>query len=198
MSTEGIVKFFSEIGFLKRYRTSGFYMVGEVNPPTVAEHSYRAAAIASVLAELEGADVEKVACMLLFHDMPESRVGDQNKVSARYFKKNEAEQKAALEQVQDLPAGLASRILNYRKEFEERNTKEGIVAKDADWLEQAITAKELVEKGYHGAQNWIDNVEKALETDSAKEILKLVKGSDFTNSWWQGLKKMTYKKLEDK
>lgn len=197
MSVEGISKFFSEIGFLKRYKTSGFYLVGVENPPTVAEHSYRAAIIGAVLAEMEGVSPEKVAFILLFHDTAEARIGDQNKVSARYFKKNEAEEKAGVEQVQDLPAGLASKILTGRKELDERNTKEGIVAKDTDWLEQAITAKELVEKGYKGAQNWIDNVEKALETESAKEILKQVQNDkDFTNSWWQGLKKMTYKKLD--
>lgn len=196
MSTEGIVKLFLELGYLKRLKHNGLMMAGVESPDSIAEHSFRAAIIAAVLAELEGANPEKIAFMLLFHDLPESRVGDQNKVSARYFKIKEAEDRAAMEQVQELPAGLASRILNSRKEFEERDTKEGIVAKDADWLEMAITAKEYVEKGYSGAQNWIDNVEKALETDSAKEILKLVKESDFTNSWWQGLKKMTYKKLD--
>lgn len=195
---EGIMKFFSEMGYLKRYRTSGFYLTGVEHPPTVAEHSFRAAIIGAVLAEMEGLSPEKVAFILLFHDSVEARIGNQNKVSARYFRKNEAEVAAGIEQVQNLPAELAAMILEGRKELDERHTKEGVVAKDADWLEQAIAAKELVERGYAGAENWIDNVEKALETESAKEILKQVRKSEFTNSWWQGLKKMTYKKLDDR
>lgn len=79
----------------------------------------------------------------------------------------------------------------------ERNTKEGIIAKDADWLEQAIQAKVYMETGYKGAEDIINNVGAALETDSAKEILaEIRKNPDFLNSWWQGLKKMTYQKLK--
>lgn len=63
-----------------------------------------------------------------------------------------------------------------------------------------MQAKILVEQGFVGAEDWINNVEKALETESAKKILAEIRGmKDFTNCWWQGLKKMTYKKLaEDK
>jgi len=79
---------------------------------------------------------------------------------------------------------------------EERTTPEGVVAQDADWLECAIQAKLYLEKG-HDCSEWIKNTEKALETESAKEILKLIKQEkDFTTLWWQGLKKMTYKKLD--
>lgn len=197
MATEDLVKFFSEMGYLKRLKHNGLMMAGVQNPDSIAEHSFRTAIIGYFLAEMEGADKEKVAVMCLFHDVPESRVGDQNKVSARYFETEEAENTAFGEQIENLPAEIMADLLQNRIESVNRSTKEGIVAKDADWLETAMTAKEYLEAGHKGAQNWIDNVEKALETESAKEILKLVKETDFTNFWWQGLKKMTYKKMKE-
>ena len=89
----------------------------------------------------------------------------------------------------------SKRKVGAKEKCENRNTKEGIVAKDADWLELAFQAKQYIDQGHLAAQNWIDNVEKALETDSAKELLKEMQKTNFTD-WLIGLKKMTYKKLE--
>jgi len=74
-------------------------------------------------------------------------------------------------------------------------TKEGIIAKDADWLEQAFQAKEYVDTGYPAAKNWIDNVAAAVETESAKKIIAKMRKTEFTE-WYKGLKRMTYKKLK--
>lgn len=194
--TVDIAKFFSELGMSRRYQRSGPKLSGVKNPENIAEHIFRAAQIAYVLAYLEDANPEKTASIVLFHDNGEFRVGDQTKVAARYFDISKAEKQAFDEQTDNLPESLAQRIRKLYSQFESRNTKEGVVAKDADWLETAITAKEYLELGYKGQQNWIDNVRKALETKSAKELLSYIeKQKDFTNSWWQGLKKMTYKKL---
>jgi len=197
--TSSIAKFFSELGVSRRYQRSGPKLSGVKNSENIAEHVFRAAQIAYVLAYLEEVDPEKTASMVLFHDNGELRVGDQNKVAARYFDISKTEKHAFDEQIYNLPESLAQRIGRLCSQFESRNTKEGIVARDADWLETAITAKEYLELGYKGQQNWIDNVRKALETKSAKELLRYIeKQKDFTNSWWQGLKKMTYRKLAKK
>lgn len=63
----------------------------------------------------------------------------------------------------------------------------GDVARDADYLEQAITAKEYFDIGYKSAWNWIERVEKVLKTPSAKELCGLLKKTD-SASWWNGLK----------
>lgn len=43
---------------------------------------------------MEGADVQKVVTMLVWHDMTETRSGDHNKIAARYLLgKKEAEEK---------------------------------------------------------------------------------------------------------
>ncbi len=189
--SKNIVKFLSELGVSRRLQRSGPKVSGVKNSENVAEHVYRAAQIGYILAFLEGADPEKTAAMILFHDNGEIRVGDQHKVAKRYFNIEKAEEKAFKEQVKNLPDKLSQRITQLFNEFNRRKTKEAIVAKDADWLEAAITAKEYLERGYQGQIQWIKNVKKALNTDSAKQLLNLiVQENDFINVWWKKLKKL--------
>ena len=197
MDQENIKKFFSEVNMLKRLEHVGFKLAGVEKTDSLADHTLASAQIAYVLGFLEGADPEKCAVINLFHDNHETRIGDHNKVSARYLDTDEAETTAELEQFTNLPEELQKRIIGLLEEKRARGTKEGIVAQDADWLETAIQAKIYLDRGFIGCQDWIDNVEKALETVSAKEILELIKNDDdFTNCWWRGLKRMTYEKLE--
>ncbi len=196
MDFKKITNFIFELSQLKRQRHIGFQLAGVKNPDTVAEHALRAAQIGYILASMEGdANPDKVATMLVIHDNAETRLGDQNKVAARYFSKKEAEQNVNREQLDNLGEKIQKKWSAYLREYEERNTKEGIIAKDADWLEVAFQAKEYLDLGYYGAQEWVDNVEKALETDSAKKIMAEMKKTKFTD-WYQGLKKMTYTKLD--
>jgi putative hydrolase of HD superfamily len=193
----GIKKYFSEIEMLKRVKREGFRLAGVNDPESIADHIVVSSQIAYILGFLEGANAEKCALINLFHENSEIRLGDQHKVSARYFNNKEAEAKSETDIACNIPKEIGERILELSNEIKERKTIEGIVSKDADWLEAAIQAKIYLEQGYSGCQDWIDNVEKALETKSAKEILKLIKDdADFTNCWWRGLKKMTYEKLD--
>jgi putative hydrolase of HD superfamily len=192
-----IADFFFELGMLKRQKHYGQTLAGVKEVDSLADHTVRAAAIAYILADLEEANPEKTCLMCLVHDFPEMRVGDHHKVSARYLKVEAAEKKAFLDQLKPLPKKTKEVWLKLYQEKIERNTREGIVAQDADWLETAISAREFICQGYPALQNWIDNVKKALETQSAKELLKIIEKSEPTD-WWQGLKKMTYKKLYPK
>lgn len=195
MNTKKIVNFIFELNQLKRQRRSGFQLVGIKNPDTVAEHVMRAAQIGYILAVMEGdANPEKVATMLIIHDNGEVRVGDLNKVNARYISSQKAEENAFNDQVKNLGTEIEKKWKKYFLEYENRTTKEGIIAKDADWLEVAFQAKEYLDNGYHATKGWIENVAKAVETESAKKIIKEMKNIKYTD-WWKGLKKMTYKKL---
>lgn len=195
MDTKAIVNFIFEINLLKRLRSSGWMLAGIENPHSIAEHKLRAAQIGYILAVMEKCEnPEKVSAIVMLHDNSEARLGDQNKISARYFDKKEAETKAFSEQLEGLGEIIEKNWKGYFAEFRDRSTKEGVVARDADWLETAFQAKEYVDLGYGSAQNWIDNVEKAVETKSAKKLLEEMKKTKFTD-WWKGLKKMTYKKL---
>lgn len=197
-----ITNFIFEINQLKREHHNGLSLTGVNRPDTIAEHSLRAAQIGFIIAEMENeragtgeVSAEKVAAMLIIHDNAEARVGDQHKVSARYFDVKEAEKKAFLEQIDGLGERIENKWKSYLEEYKKRDTKEGIIAKDADWLELAFQAKEYLEVGYSSAEDIINNVDAALETESAKEIMKMMKETKFTD-WWKGLKKMTYEKLK--
>ena len=192
---KNLIKFLSEIFILKRIKREGWRLIN-AQPDSVADHLTIAAQIAYILGEMEGLAGEKCASIVLFHDNGETRILDQHKVAARYLDSQKAERNALIDQLNLLPAEISQKIKKLTEEFEKRNTPEGAVAKDADWLEVALQAKILTEQGFKFAQNWISNVKKALETKSAKIILaEILKEKDFTNCWWQGLKKMTYKKL---
>ncbi len=128
----------------------------------------------------------------MIHDNPEARIGDQDKVGARYCSNHEADQKAFSEQLDDLGDVINKKWTAYFSEYEERRTKESIIAKDANWLEQAFQAKEYLDCGFASAIDWINNVEQALETKSAKLLIKQLREIKFTD-WWSGLKKMTHK-----
>ncbi len=190
-----IVNFIFELSQLKRQVHAGWWKIGVKQPATVAEHVFRASQIGYILAVMEGANPEKVVTMLMIHDNAETRIGDQDKVAARYYSNKEAERTAFVEQTELLHQSIRQKWKEYFDEYEDRTSKEGIVAKDADWLEQAFQAKEYVDSGYKAAQNWIDNVAEAVETESAKKIIAEMKNVEFTD-WYKGLKRMTYKKLE--
>ncbi len=196
MEIKKIVNFIFELSILKKQKRSGWMLAGVNNSTSIAEHQLRAAQIGYILATMEGnKNPEKVATILLIHDNGEARIGDQNKVAARYVDKKEPELKVFAEQLEGLGEVVEQRWAQYFAEFENRSTPEGIIAKDADWLETAFQAKEYLDLGHASAQDWIDNVEKALETNSAKQIMAEMKKTKFTD-WWSDLKKMTYTKLK--
>lgn len=195
MNEKKIVNFIFESNQLKRQRHNGFQAAGVMTPDSVAEHVYRAAQIGYILAVMEGVDPEKVACILLIHDNFETRIGDQNKIAARYYSAKEAAKKAFEDQLELLGTDIEERWRNYFNQIEHRTTKEGVVAKDADWLETAFQAKEYCDMGYVSADDWIKNIESVIETKSAKLLLKQMKKTNFFD-WWQGLKKMTNHKLQ--
>jgi len=83
-----IARFIHEAGQLKKNPRSGWLSIGIKNPESIADHSWRTALIGFLLARMEGADANRVVEMCILHDLPESRIGDLNYVSARYVKKD--------------------------------------------------------------------------------------------------------------
>ncbi|HCP08202.1 MAG TPA: HAD family hydrolase [Candidatus Moranbacteria bacterium] len=181
MSEKNTVNFIFELNQLKRQKHSGWRLAGVKDPYSIADHIMRSAQIGYILASMEGnANPEKVAAIMMIHENGEARIGDQTKVGAKYFSKKEPEKNAFLDQLENLSGSIADKWKEYYREIEERNTPEGIIAKDADWLETAFQAKEYMDIGYVSAIDWINNVEKALETKSAKILLEEMKKTDFT------------------
>ena len=186
-----LAKFFFEMGMLKRVKRSGWWLAGVENPETIAEHNARAAIIAYALAKLEGADADKAAVTCIFHDVPEVRTSDIHKVGARYLDYKAGEVKARKEQLAHHPE--FSEVDKLLDEMESKATKEAIIAKDADYLELIIQAKEYYDIGYKEAKDWMINARKVLRTKSAQRIADIAMKSN-AYDWFHGLKKLDLKK----
>jgi putative hydrolase of HD superfamily len=169
---QNIVQYVFEIFQLKRVKHTGWQLAHVENPDSVAEHVLLAAQIGYLLAELEGADKDKVLRILVFHDNAETRIGDLHKIAQWYVAdKVEIETAALCDQTQFLPKKIMTDLRSDFVETEKKESLEAKVVKDADYLEQAFQARLYQMQGHQGVKNWIENIAKALKTDSAKKIL---------------------------
>jgi putative hydrolase of HD superfamily len=182
-----IAKFLYEMGQLKRVKRSGWWIAGIEDPESVAEHSFRTAVIAHILAQLEGADREKAVSMSLFHDISEARTNDAHRIVQRYVDWEGVDRKAVEDQSKSLPNKIAEGIRSMISEFEQALSLEARVARDADLLECLIQAREYQVLGYHDVADWILNAQAALTTESAKRIAAECLRTE-PKEWWQGLK----------
>ncbi|MEO3861826.1 HD domain-containing protein [Acrocarpospora sp. B8E8] len=158
-----------EIGLLKRYKRTGWLIAGVKDPESIAEHSFRTAIIASVIAAMEGANPERTAFMSLFHDTQETRITDIPYVGKRYLTAI-PNQEVTAHQTAGLPSSVATIITNAVEEYEERTSLESRCARDADKLECLLQALEYRDQGHSNVQPWIDSSLAALHTPSAKRL----------------------------
>ncbi|MDP9867048.1 MULTISPECIES: HD domain-containing protein [Streptosporangium] len=158
-----------EMGLLKRYRRTGWLVAGVRDPESIADHSFRAAVIATVIAAMEGGDPERAAFMSLFHDSQETRITDIPYLAKRYLKTASNEEVTA-DQTRGVPSAVAEVIGGAVGEYEEKTSLEARCARDADKLECLIQAVEYREQGHRTVQPWIDSSLAALQTASAKRL----------------------------
>ena len=184
-----IAKYIFEAGMLKRTARTGWWAEGVKHPESVADHSFRTALIAFILARMEKLDepaADRLCTAAVFHDMQEARLSDLNKITARYIKVDEKlERRVEAEQAKGLPAELRQSLSRIPK----LSARERAILKDADYLECAFQAKEYSDTGYKGAGTWVGTIAGRLKTKSAKALLARMKGME-SNSWWKGLKKL--------
>jgi hypothetical protein len=70
------------------------------------------------------------------------------------------------------------------REVDEQSTRAGLIAKDAEVLEMAFTARELVVRGNADAQHWIDASIARMQTKSGQDLLAIINDSD-PCEWWK-------------
>ena len=122
-AVDRIAEFLFEVGMLKRTPRSGWQFLG-AGSESVAEHVFRAAMIAFVLARMNGdVDADKVLRLALVHDLPETRTGDLNYVNQKYVRADEAQ--AADDMSRGLPFSdeLRGLLAEYREENTDRNQR---------------------------------------------------------------------------
>ncbi len=165
-----LVRLLFEAGTLKLIPRSGWFKVGIKNPESVAEHSFRTALIASIIAYMETKDFDKAckACLLgLIHDLSEARTLDLHKLSRRYVR---VEREVLDEQINVVPffeelMGVKEELMDY--------------VKDADQLELLLQAKEYSES-HPSAMLYTRNLK--FKTESAKKLAEVIRKSDWR--WW--------------
>ena len=175
---------------LKRVRRSGWWVLGIKDPESVAEHSFRCAVIGYVIAKIEQVAPYKVLVMTIFGDIHEARINDLHKMAQRYMDFQKAEDQAFGEQMQTLSAPIKNELLALRNEYRKQNTREGIIARDADILECLIQAKEYQEHGFKEASKFMKKAPECLRTKTARQLWKLAKKMNL-NEWWEKLSEFT-------
>lgn len=169
-----IAKYLHELGQLKRVQRSGWWLAGIRSPESVADHTFRTAAIAYFLALMEGANPERAAVIALFHDSAETRLNDLHRLGKQYVEWSEAEERVHRDQTSGLPRDVRERLAGLFKDYHSQGTPESRIARDADRLECLIQAREYQEEGYAATDEWIDRSQGELRTPSAKRLADAV------------------------
>lgn len=169
-----VANFLYEAGTLKHTARTGWWMAGVRQPETVAEHSWRTALIATIIAKLEGADPARAAFLAVWHDTGETRTGDVNHLGKKYTAGEADPRDITADQVAGMPGILAEALTELVAEYEAKDSPEAICARDADKLECMIQGIEYKAQGYENAQRWIDNSRGRIVTKTGSALADAV------------------------
>jgi len=159
MNEKEIIEFAKLIGKLKNVKRTGWKIRGVKNPESVAEHSYRTALLAMLIADKEGLNTEKLVKMALLHDLEEAINGDiptLEKVKLDKKKLFEKNKKTVQKSLSVLPKNLQKEYLDIWIESQKCKTKYAKLLKQIDYIEMMIQCLEY-EKSQPGVKkNLVD------------------------------------------
>ncbi len=186
---KNLASFSFEVGTLRKIiRAHRQTLLSDDLSDNIASHSFRVVIIAWFLAKISQADPYKTILMALFHDLPESRSGDQNWVNKKYIKVFEEE--IIADQLQNLPG--EEELLQSAKDYKTRQSQEAKLAKDADLIDQILLLKEYSHQGNLEAADWLgktikDNAQyQKLYSPTSKRLAKEIY-SQRPGDWWLDL-----------
>ncbi|MCC2631955.1 MAG: phosphohydrolase [Patescibacteria group bacterium] len=174
------VDYFFEVGMLAGTPRSYHPFLGN-GRQSVAEHVHRVVHIGYVLAGMEEkkVDTEKVLKMCLFHDVIETRISDLNYVNQKYVKTDD--EKALKDLAAPLPFGKD--IVETVEEYENRESRESIIAKEADILEFILSLKEQMDVGNARVASWLPHACGRLKTENGKALAEQILETA-SDDWW--------------
>ena len=174
-----IANFLFEVGMLNKTPRTGFQFLGS-GKESVAEHILRTLFVGYSLCKLDpSVDELKVLRMCLVHDLPEARTGDMNYMYKKYVTVDE--EKAVRELTENLPFG--EEIKAVLGEFNEKKTRESLLAHDADQLGLILLLKEYGDLGNKYSREWLDYAVRRLCTDEGRKLADAILRTDWTQ-WW--------------
>jgi len=162
-----LLNLFLEIGVLKKVRRTGWVLKGVKDVESVAEHTWRVAMLALILAPQLNLDQLKLVKMALVHDLGEIKIGDikwesGKKIIGSQKKKHHDEREAIKQIFADNPS--FQEYVQVWEEFNDQKTKEAKIVKQLDKLEMVLQALEYQKDGC--PSKWFDefweNAEKYL------------------------------------
>ena len=176
VDTDGLIDFIAEAGRLKRLPRTGWVESGVPDPESVADHSFRVALIALVLADAKGLDSLKAVRMALLHDLAEAETGDLTPVQkeADPEASKRVEDEAMRRLLDKLPEAIRGAYRDAWREFSEASTEEARLVRDADKLEMVIQASEY-QKGAMGGEKLMRFWHAEINGEEAKAIRDAVK-----------------------
>jgi putative hydrolase of HD superfamily len=174
---EGLLEFLKNVGKLKSIPRTGWVESGIQEPESVADHSFRTAVLAMLLADLQGLDSGKAAKMALLHDLAEALTGDltpENKSQMGVAFLTEEEE--AMEQLlSNLPRVVAESYKALWGELRRGSSPEAKVVALADKAEMLLQASEYEGEGVDPSRLerfWHSVVGDGLASELLREIRK--------------------------
>ena len=152
MNTDKFIEFANQIGKLKELKRTGWYKDAGIDKEyveSVADHSYRCAMLATVLADEAGLDSGKVTKMMLLHDLEESITGDIIRSEKENQDPKEVYQReldAFKKVISSLSENLQEQYLQLWKEYQTGETAEAKLCRSVDRIDQAIQAQEYFKR----------------------------------------------------
>jgi putative hydrolases of HD superfamily len=169
-----LIQFFENVGKLKTIKRTGWVKAKVPSPESVAEHSFRTAVMAMILAPKIGADVNKSLKMALIHDIGEAKIGDLIVMKGKNYLPNASEKKVkeaeAFRQIMEDVNG--EEYITLFNEFEENETKEARLVKELDKLEMAMQALEYEDAFGLNLEEWFENSRTLIKSKEIAEILR--------------------------
>ncbi|MGD0277924.1 MAG: HD domain-containing protein [Smithella sp.] len=176
---DSIANFLFEVGMLSRTPRSGYQFLGS-GKESVAEHVLRTVFVGYTLCKMDDSlDEFRVLKMCVLHDLPEARTGDMNYVNKKYV--NVDEEKAVSELTESLFFG--DDIKAAIDEFNAKETKESLIARDADQIALILQLKECGDLGNKYSEEWIEFALQRLNTDNGKKLAERITRTD-SSLWW--------------
>jgi putative hydrolases of HD superfamily len=199
-----IIKFFSNIGKLKGMPRRGWVIRDIKNPESIAEHTFRVAVMAWILAVQKKykLNLEKIIKMALVHDLceiyagnttpydsilPKDKKGRQEllktwprfseKEKIKLSEKKYKKESAGLEKlIKDLPSNLKQEIKNLWLDYEKGSSPEGRFFNHVDRIESFLQAAEYwrINKKFPLKPFWI----QAHELHDDAVLLKFIEQID--------------------
>ena len=176
---DAIADLLFEACMLKKIPRSGFHFLGG-GKESVAEHTFVTTFIGYVMGQLDPeVDRLRLMSLCLLHDLAETRIGDLNYLQKKYVTANE--QQAVTHATRKLPFGenMAAVI----DEFNQNETREARLARDADQLSLILELKALADTGHRSPDKWLPHARSRLKTGLGKEICTAIMSAQW-DRWW--------------